>query len=68
MGNDGSAGAAAIKQRNGMCLAESEETAVIFGMPREAMRTGAIDKALPLGKLADEILARCTEPVEGAHA
>jgi two-component system chemotaxis response regulator CheB len=68
MGNDGSAGAVAIKQRNGACLAESEETAVIFGMPREAIRTGAIDKALPLGKLADEILARCKEPAESAHA
>ncbi len=60
MGRDGAEGAAAIRSRKGRCLAESEETAVIFGMPQEAIRTGAIDKVLPLGAMADEIAARCT--------
>jgi chemotaxis response regulator CheB len=32
---------------------------VIFGMPQEAIRTGAIDKAIPLGKMAAEILLHC---------
>ncbi len=64
MGNDGAGGAAAIRKRNGRCLAESEETAVIFGMPREAIRTGAVEKTLPLGKMADEILTRCSKPPE----
>jgi two-component system chemotaxis response regulator CheB len=59
MGNDGAAGAAAIKRNNGRCLAESEESAVIFGMPQEAIRTGAVDKVLPLSGMADEILERC---------
>jgi two-component system chemotaxis response regulator CheB len=63
MGNDGAAGAAAIKKRKGQCLAESEETAVIFGMPREAIRAGAVDRTLPLGRMADEILARCRGPL-----
>jgi two-component system chemotaxis response regulator CheB len=59
MGNDGAAGAAAIKRRFGSCLAESEESSVIFGMPQEAIRTGAVDKVLSLGDMASEILARC---------
>jgi two-component system, chemotaxis family, protein-glutamate methylesterase/glutaminase len=60
MGRDGAEGVAAIKQRGGRCLAESEESAVIFGMPQEAMRTGAVDKALPLGRMAGEIVRRCS--------
>lgn len=60
MGNDGSIGAAAIKRHDGRCLAESEESAVIFGMPKEAIRTGAVDKVLPLAHMADEIIQRCS--------
>ncbi len=60
MGNDGTAGALAIKRKQGQCLAESEESAVIFGMPQEAIRAGAADKVLPLSKMADEIALRCT--------
>jgi two-component system chemotaxis response regulator CheB len=59
MGRDGAGGTAAIKRRGGQCLAESEESAVIFGMPQEAIRTGAVDKAVPLGKMVEEILSRC---------
>jgi len=59
MGNDGAEGVAAIKSKRGQCLAESEESAVVYGMPQEAFRTGAVDKVLPLGKMAEEILLRC---------
>ncbi len=59
MGKDGAEGVRAIRQRNGQCLAESEQSAVIFGMPQEAIRTGAVDKVLPLGGMADEIVTRC---------
>jgi two-component system chemotaxis response regulator CheB len=60
MGRDGAEGAFAIKRQGGQCLAESEESAVVFGMPQEAIRTGAVDKVLPLGMLAGEILRRCS--------
>ena len=59
MGRDGAEGALAIRNQNGRCLAESEESAVIFGMPQEAIRSGAVDKVLPLDKMAEEIMARC---------
>ncbi len=52
----------AIKNKEGQCLAESEESAVIFGMPQEAIRTGVVDKVLVLGKMAEEIAARCSSP------
>jgi two-component system chemotaxis response regulator CheB len=60
MGKDGAEGAIAIKRRQGQCLAESEESAVIFGMPQEAIRTGAVDKVLPLSRMAAEIVLRCS--------
>jgi len=59
MGNDGAQGAAAIRRQQGQCLAESEESSVIFGMPQEAIRAGAVDKVVPLAAMADEIVARC---------
>jgi two-component system chemotaxis response regulator CheB len=49
----------AIKGKQGQCLAESEESAVVFGMPQEAIRTGLVDKVLALGKMATEIEERC---------
>ncbi len=60
MGKDGADGVVAIRRQGGTCLAESEETAVIFGMPQEAIRTGAVEKALPLGRMAAEIVRRCS--------
>jgi len=59
MGKDGAEGVTAIKRKQGRCLAESEESAVIFGMPQAAIRTGAVDKVLPLNKMAAEITAWC---------
>jgi two-component system chemotaxis response regulator CheB len=52
MGDDGARGVVAIKARGGMVVAESAETAVIYGMPGAAVRTGEVDRTLPLGALA----------------
>jgi chemotaxis response regulator CheB len=37
-------------------IAEAAETAVIFGMPHDAIQTGAVHEILPLGEMADRIL------------
>ena len=55
MGDDGARGVVAIKARGGMVIAESAETAVIYGMPGAAMRTGEVDKSLPLPALASHL-------------
>jgi two-component system chemotaxis response regulator CheB len=52
MGDDGARGVVAIKARGGTVYAESPETAVIYGMPGAAMRTGEVDKSMPLPALA----------------
>ena len=52
MGDDGCLGVCDVKQAGGSVLAESEETAVIFGMPQQAIRSGAVDRVLPLREIA----------------
>lgn len=48
MGDDGCLGLKHIKQKGGITIAESERTAIIFGMPSEAIRAGVVDFVLPL--------------------
>jgi two-component system chemotaxis response regulator CheB len=56
MGDDGSQGVRSVKQAGGLVIAESEETAVIFGMPQQAIRSGAVDRVLRLDQIAASIL------------
>lgn len=55
MGRDGANGIRLIKQAGGTTLAEDESTCVVYGMPRSAYETGAIDRVIPLHKMADAI-------------
>lgn len=48
MGNDGARGAQAIKNAGGFVIAQDEATSIIFGMPSEAIKTGAIDQVLAI--------------------
>jgi two-component system chemotaxis response regulator CheB len=59
MGNDGARGTAVIKAGGGQAIAEAEETSVVFGMPKEAIATGKVDKVVPLPQVCGEILRRC---------
>lgn len=56
MGNDGKEGVVKVKERGGLVLAESEGTAVVYGMPREAAATGCVDKVVPLTGISQSIL------------
>ena len=58
MGNDGSKGVRIIKEHGGCVIAESEESAVVYGMPREAVATGVVDRCVPLNGIASEIIVR----------
>ena len=55
MGDDGREGVRAIKEAGGRVVAESEQTAVVFGMPQQAIRTGAVDAVLPLPEIGSVI-------------
>lgn len=56
MGSDGRKGMLEIKSKGGYTITESEETAVVFGMPAEVISAGAAQKILPLTEIAGEIL------------
>lgn len=57
MGDDGVEGARAIRDAGGVVLAESQETAVVFGMPGAAVRAGVASEVLPLNAIADYVAA-----------
>ncbi len=52
MGNDGKSGMVEIKNKGGYTIAESEETAVVFGMPGEAIKAGGVETILPLSEIS----------------
>ena len=56
MGDDGAAGVEAVVKRGGKVFAESPDTAVIYGMPGAAVRTGKVEEALPLNELAERLV------------
>jgi two-component system chemotaxis response regulator CheB len=58
MGDDGREGAAWIKAAGGTVLTESEDTCVVYGMPRSVVDAGLSDAAVPLHDLAAAILQR----------
>lgn len=51
MGDDGLKGSCQVKQAGGRIIAESEETAVIYGMPKQIVNAGVADMILPLQKI-----------------
>ncbi|MCM2475036.1 chemotaxis-specific protein-glutamate methyltransferase CheB [Rhizobium sp. CG5] len=55
MGYDGAETMAELKRRGGRTIAESEETAVVFGMPKELISRGGATTVLPSGKIASHI-------------
>jgi two-component system chemotaxis response regulator CheB len=58
MGDDGKQGAAWIKAQGGTILTQSEESCVIYGMPRSVVEAGLSDAAVPLMSMAEEISKR----------
>jgi len=57
MGSDGVEGLRAIRAAGGLTLAQSEDSCVIFGMPKAALEAGVVHRAVPLERFPDEILA-----------
>jgi two-component system chemotaxis response regulator CheB len=56
IGDDGASQMVAIRQAGGQTIAESAETAVVYGMPREAAERGGAEVVVPSYEIAGEIL------------
>lgn len=59
MGDDGSRGMLEMKNAGAITMAQNEESCVVFGMPKEAIKRGAVEKILPLEKIAGAVLNAC---------
>jgi two-component system chemotaxis response regulator CheB len=57
MGADGAAGLRALRDAGALTIAEAEETCVVFGMPREAIRLGGACEVVPIDRVANALLA-----------
>jgi two-component system chemotaxis response regulator CheB len=56
MGDDGARGMSEMKQAGAATIAQDEATSIVFGMPKEAIALGCVDRIAPLHTLASEIL------------
>ncbi|MCS7234337.1 MAG: hypothetical protein NZ900_09625, partial [Synergistetes bacterium] len=64
MGYDGADSFAEIRRKGGRTIAESEETAVVFGMPRELIERGGATVVLPSHKIAKQLISWVREEKE----
>ncbi len=55
MGDDGALGLKGMHEAGARTLAQDEKTCVVFGMPKEAIKLGCVDRVLPLQSIAQEI-------------
>ncbi|RPJ79297.1 MAG: chemotaxis response regulator protein-glutamate methylesterase, partial [Deltaproteobacteria bacterium] len=61
MGDDGARGMLEMKEAGAFNIAQDEASCVVFGMPKEAIKLGGVDKILPLDKIAGEMLRECSK-------
>ena len=57
MGDDGARGLKEMHEAGAETVAEDESTCVVFGMPKEAIKLGGVDKVVPLNLIPREIIA-----------
>ena len=59
MGDDGAQGLGAVKKAGGMTIAQSEESCVVFGMPKAAIERGYATRVVALDTLSSTLQALC---------
>jgi two-component system chemotaxis response regulator CheB len=56
MGDDGASGLLEMRKAGARTVAQDEESCVVFGMPKEAIKRGAVEKIVSLGAIGREIM------------
>ena len=56
MGDDGAKGLLEMKEAGAKTIAQDEQSCVVYGMPKEAVKLNAVDYELPLKKIASQML------------
>ncbi len=67
MGRDGANGLLAMREGGARTLGQDETSSVVYGMPRAAFEIGAVERQLPLGRIADEIIATTNSKSGGSR-
>lgn len=57
MGEDGARGLLAMRSAGCETIAQDEATSIVYGMPRVAFEMGAVDRVLPIGRVAEAVFA-----------
>lgn len=57
MGRDGADAMKNMKDAGARCIAQDEKSCVVFGMPKEAIKAGAVEKIVPLDMVTDTVLS-----------
>jgi two-component system chemotaxis response regulator CheB len=60
MGKDGAIGMKKLKSFGARTIAQSEETCVVYGMPKAAVDIGAVDQVLPLNRIPQAIVQQAS--------
>jgi two-component system chemotaxis response regulator CheB len=60
MGKDGARGMLEMRQAGSRTIAQDEASCVVFGMPREAIRTGGAEQVVPLGEIPGAVVKMLT--------
>ena len=66
MGVDGAAGLGELRKAGAMTIAQDQGTSAVFGMPREAIRLGNVDRVLPLARITELIQEMGTSALDQA--
>lgn len=61
MGDDGARGMLEMHERGAWTIAQNEETCAVYGMPKQAVALGGVDKILPLEQIALAALAKANQ-------
>lgn len=57
MGKDGAQGLLEMKRKGAYTFAQSEDTCIVFGMPKEAIAVGAVNEVVPLAEMGHKVMA-----------
>ena len=60
MGADGARGLLKMKEAGARTIAQDEKSCIVFGMPREAIKIGAVEKVASLSDIPKKIISACT--------
>ena len=58
MGDDGAIGLLEMKEAGAYTVAQDEKTCVVFGMPKEAIKLGGVEKIVPLSEVTKTLLSK----------